>query len=390
MNTKNEMIVELKKAFNRQFGDGQLSEYFAPGRVNLIGEHIDYNGGLVFPCALSIGTYAVAKKNDTNTVRCASLNIDGIVNFDVENISYIKEDGWGNYVKGIIKYLKEAGKNIGGFDVYYYGNIPNSSGLSSSASLEVLTATLALDLFDEQMERVELVKLCKRVENDFIGVNSGIMDQFAIEFGKENMAISLDCETLKYDYAHLDLSGFKLVIANTNYKRGLADSKYNERRSECEKGLELIQKEIKVENLCKLNSSQLEVCKELIGDDTIFRRVRHVVTENERVKEALRSLNNGNLLNFGKLMNESHDSLREDYEVTGNALDTIVEEARKIDGVIGVRMTGAGFGGCSVALVDEAKVDEFVQKVGENYEKRTSLKAEFYVVTIGDGARKIK
>ncbi len=385
----NKMIDTLKEAFAKQFGEGEVESYFAPGRVNLIGEHIDYNGGLVFPCSLSIGTYAVARKNDSGNITCASLNIEGIVTFETENIEYVKEDGWANYVKGVVKYLKEAGAQIGGFDVYYYGNIPNSSGLSSSASLEVLTATLVNDLFAFEMDKIDLVKLCKRVENDFIGVNSGIMDQFAVAFGKENMAISLDCDTLEYDYATLNISGFKLVIGNTNYKRGLADSKYNERRAECEKGLEILQKKFDIKQLCQLSSSNLKEIKDLIDDETIYLRVKHVITENERVKEALSSLNNGNLMNFGKLMNESHDSLRYDYEVTGNALNVIVEEQRKIEGVLGARMTGAGFGGCSVALVDENKVDEFIEKVGKKYEERTGLKAEFYVVNIGDGAKKL-
>ncbi len=385
----NKMIGTLKEAFEKQFGAGEVEAYFAPGRVNLIGEHIDYNGGLVFPCSLSIGTYAVAAKNDSDIITCASLNIDGIVSFRHDNIEYDKKDGWANYVKGVIKYLKEAGADIKGFDVYYYGNIPNSSGLSSSASLEVLTATLANDLFGFEMDKIELVKLCKRVENDFIGVNSGIMDQFAVAFGKENMAISLDCDTLEYDYATLNISGFKLVISNTNYKRGLADSKYNERRAECEKGLEILKKKYDINQLCQLTSKDLRNIKDLIEEETIYMRVKHVITENERVKEALFSLNNGNLMNFGKLMNESHDSLRYDYEVTGNALDVIVEEQRKIDGVLGARMTGAGFGGCSVALVDENKVDEFIEKVGNNYKERTGLEAEFYVVSIGDGAKKL-
>ncbi len=383
------MIKTLKEAFEKQFGAGEVNEYFAPGRVNLIGEHIDYNGGLVFPCALSIGTYAVARKNSTNKVTCASLNIDGVHSFDIDNLEYKDEDGWSNYVKGVVKYLGEAGAKLSGFDVIFYGNIPNSSGLSSSASLEVLTATLLCDLAGFTMDKVELVKLCQRVENDFIGVNSGIMDQFAVAFGKENMAISLDCDSLEYDYAPLDISGYKLVIGNTNYKRGLADSKYNERRAECDRALELLQKEFKVENLCQLHTEQLDDCKKLIDDEVIYKRVKHVVSENERVKAALKSLNEGDLAMFGSLMNASHDSLRYDYEVTGEALNVIVEEARKIDGVLGARMTGAGFGGCSVALVDETKVDEFTATVGARYQERTGLKAEFYVVNIGDGAKKL-
>ncbi len=383
------MIKTLKEAFEKQFGAGEVNEYFSPGRVNLIGEHIDYNGGLVFPCALSIGTYAVARKNNSNAVTCASLNIDGVHSFDINDLEYKKEDGWSNYVKGVVKYLGDEGAKLTGFDVIFYGNIPNSSGLSSSASLEVLTATLVCDMTDFTMDKVELVKLCQRVENNFIGVNSGIMDQFAVAFGKENMAISLDCNSLDYDYAPLDISDYKLVIGNTNYKRGLADSKYNERRAECEKGLEILQKEFKVNNLCQLHPEQLDDCKKLINDEMIYRRVKHVITENERVKEALKSLNEGNLDVFGALMNASHDSLRHDYEVTGEALNVIVEEARKIDGVLGARMTGAGFGGCSVALVDENNIDEFISKVGENYEARTGLKAEFYVVNVGDGAKKL-
>lgn len=367
----------------------RVSKYFAPGRVNLIGEHIDYNGGYVFPCALDFGTYAAARKRDDDRIRFATLNFDLRVEIDVNDITYVEEHDWTNYPKGVIKEFIKKGHEIGGFDILYYGNIPNGSGLSSSASLEVLTAVVVNDLFDCNLDMVEMVKMSQRAENQFVGVNCGIMDQFACGMGKLDHAILLDCETLEYEYAPLKLNGYKIVIGNTKKRRGLADSKYNERRSECQYALECLQKELDIKNLCEINIEEFEKHKQLIDKEIPRNRALHAVEENMRVKEAVEALNKGDIITFGELMNASHESLRDLYEVTGVELDTMVEEARKIEGTIGSRMTGAGFGGCTVSIVKEDSVDEFIEQVGKNYEGRIGLKPEFYVANVGNGAGKI-
>lgn len=368
----------------------RVSKFFAPGRVNLIGEHIDYNGGYVFPCALDFGTYAAARKRDDGKVRFATLNFDLRVEIDVDDIRYKEEDDWTNYSKGVIKEFIDKGHEIGGFDILYYGNIPNGSGLSSSASLEVLTAVVVNELFDCKEDMVEMVKMSQRAENQFVGVNCGIMDQFASGMGKLNNAILLDCETLDYEYAPLKLNGYKIVIGNTKKRRGLADSKYNERRSECQYALECIQKELDIKNLCEMDVEKFDKYKHLIERDIPRDRAKHAVEENVRVKEAVEALNKEDIITFGKLMNASHESLRDLYEVTGVELDTMVEEARKIEGTIGSRMTGAGFGGCTVSIVKEDSVDEFIREVGKNYEDRVGLEPEFYVANVGDGAGRIQ
>ncbi len=383
------MINELKQRFLEHFNKDSDAVYFAPGRVNLIGEHIDYNGGLVFPCAIDLGTYGVVAKREDNKVRVASLNIEGETTFTIHDIDYKKEDGWANYPKGVIKILLENGYKVGGFDVLFKGNIPNSAGLSSSASLEVLVAVIACGLYDVEYDIIEIVKLCQKVENEFIGVNSGIMDQFAVATGKKNMAMVLNCDTLDYQYIPFDISGYKLIICFTNYKRGLVDSKYNERRSECERGLSQLQKELDIDYLCDMDTGTFLKYQHLIAEESIRRRVKHVVSENERVVKAQDALKSGNLIQFGKLMNESHDSLKADYEVTGFALDTMVEEARKLPGVIGSRMTGAGFGGCAIALVEEGQVDNFIEALSKRYKKRTELEGQFFAGMAGEGARKI-
>ncbi|MCT4687495.1 galactokinase [Vallitalea sp.] len=369
--------------------ESDVNKFFAPGRVNLIGEHIDYNGGYVFPCALDFGTYAAARKRDDGKVRFATLNFALRVEIDVEDIRYKEEDDWTNYPKGVIKEFIDKGHEVGGFDILYYGNIPNGSGLSSSASLEVLTAVVVNELFDCKEDMVEMVKMSQRAENQFVGVNCGIMDQFASGMGKPNHAILLDCETLDYKYAPLKLDGYKIVIGNTKKRRGLADSKYNERRSECQYALECIQKELDIKNLCEMDVETFDKYKYLIEKDITRDRAKHAVEENVRVKKAIEALNEGDIITFGKLMNASHESLRDLYEVTGVELDTMVEEARKIEGTIGSRMTGAGFGGCTVSIVKEDSVDEFIRVVGKNYEDRIGLVPEFYVANVGDGAGRI-
>lgn len=382
-------IKELREEFIKLYGDnGEIREYLSPGRVNLIGEHIDYNGGCVFPCALSFGTFAVARKRDDNLVRLATTNFELKVDVDLDKeLTYTKEDDWANYPKGVLKELQLKGHKVGGFDMIITGNIPNGSGLSSSASLEVLTGVVANDLYNLGEDMVEIVKMSQKAENNFVGVNCGIMDQFAVGMGKEEHAILLNCETLQYNYAPLKLEGAKLIIGNTKKRRGLADSKYNERRSECERALAELQKVCDIDNLCDLHIEDFEAKKEAITNEVDRKRAEHAVYENARVLEAVDQLKDGNVARFGELMNASHDSLRDLYEVTGVELDTMVEEARKIEGTIGSRMTGAGFGGCTISIVKDEAVDAFIATVGKNYEARTGLKPEFYVAEVGAGAR---
>lgn len=382
--------IEIIKEFKSFFGTGgEIIEFFSPGRVNLIGEHIDYNGGFVFPCALDFGTYAAVRLRDDKKVSFATLNFDKKVLIDLDRVVYKDEDDWTNYPKGVIKEFQNLGFDIKGFDVLYYGNIPNGSGLSSSASLEVLTGVIVNDLFNCKKTMVEIVLMSQSAENNFNGINCGVMDQFAVGMGKKDHAILLDCNTLEYDYVPLVLDGVKIVIANTKKRRGLADSKYNERRAECDEAVLSLNKELNIKYLCDLNAKTFESNKHLITNSNCLRRAEHAVYENIRTKKAKESLTDGDLVTFGKLMNLSHDSLRDLYDVTGDELDIMVEEARKIEGTLGSRMTGAGFGGCTVSLVKEDFVDEFIRVVGSNYEDRTGLKPEFYVAGVGQGAGRV-
>lgn len=383
----------IKKKFKEYFNKEGERVFFSPGRVNLIGEHTDYNGGHVFPCALTIGTYAVVSKREDSLVRVISLNFEklGIIEFDINNIVYDKKDDWANYPKGVAKALQEHGyKTSNGFEILFFGNIPNGSGLSSSASIEVLMGTILNDYFEFNIDMISIVKMCQEAENKFIGVNCGIMDQFSIGMGKKNCAILLDCNTLKYEYSNLEMDGYKIVIGNTNKKRGLADSKYNERRSECESALESIQKEVKINSLGELSEEKFEEVKHLIKDEVKRKRAKHAVYENQRTLKAVEALKNKDLVTFGKLMNESHISLRDDYEVTGKELDTLVSLAWQQEGVIGSRMTGAGFGGCTVSIVKEENIEGFTKNIEKEYEKIIGYKPEFYVVDISDGTRRIE
>lgn len=386
------MVENLKHDFKAIFESEGDGNYFAPGRVNLIGEHTDYNGGNVFPCALTFGTYAVAKKRTDNKVRMYSKNFDGlgVIEFEVDELTYKKEHDWVNYPKGVLWAFRENGYKIeNGLDVLFYGNIPNGAGLSSSASIELATAVILKDLFAFDLDMIEMVKLSKQAENSFIGVNCGIMDQFAIGMGKEGCAILLDTNTLKYDYAKLDIEGSSIVIANTNKRRGLADSKYNERRSQCEEALKDLQVELDIKSLGELKENEFEKYKHLIKDEVNVRRAKHAVYENRRTLRAVEALNNKDIELFGKLMNDSHISLRDDYEVTGIELDTLVELAWEQDGVTGSRMTGAGFGGCTVSIVNNEAVEGFIKNVGSSYKDKIGYEATFYVAQIGDGARKL-
>ncbi|MBY0147547.1 galactokinase [Neobacillus niacini] len=385
--------TQLKTTFRDIFEAQPEQAFFAPGRINLIGEHTDYNGGHVFPCAITYGTYAAARKRDDNLVRLYSVNFPDkeIIEFDLTQLEYDKQHHWANYPKGMIRYIKEAGYDIPqGFECVIEGNIPNGAGLSSSASIELLTGVLLDGLFNLGIDRLDMIKIGKRVENEFIGVNSGIMDQFAIGMGKKDAGILLDCQTLNFQYAPIKLEGYKILIMNTNKRRELADSKYNERRGECEQALSQLQQRLSIQALGQLTEAEFDENQNLITNETVRKRAKHAVYENVRTLKALEELKAGNLEAFGKLMNQSHISLRDDYEVTGVELDSLVEAAWKQPGVIGARMTGAGFGGCAIAIVENEQVESFIANVGAAYQNKIGYPADFYVASIGDGAKEIQ
>ena len=385
-------IVETK--FKEIFGtEGRFKTYFAPGRVNLIGEHTDYNGGHVFPCALTMGTYATVREREDKILNFYSMNFDdlGILTSSIDNLVYNENENWINYPKGVIWALKNEGYNIDhGFDIVYYGTIPNGAGLSSSASLEVLTGFILKDMFKLDMDNTKIALIGQMAENKYVGVNCGIMDQFVIANGKKDNAVFLDTATLEYKYAPINLENEKIVIINTNKKRGLGDSKYNVRRAECEKALEELQESgLQIKSLGDLTEEEFEEHKSAIKDEIRQKRAKHAVYENQRTLKAVKALENNDLELFGKLMVESHNSLRDDYEVTGIELDTAVEEALKQEGVIGARMTGAGFGGCAVSIVKTDKVENFIKNVEKGYREKIGYNPEFYVVEIGNGVRAI-
>lgn len=386
------MINKLKADFKRIFEIESEEVFFSPGRVNLIGEHTDYNGGHVFPCALSFGTYGVVAKRNDKKVRMYSLNFEdiGLVEFDLDSIKYDKTHDWVNYPKGVAKVIQDKGNNIEhGLDILVCGNIPNGAGLSSSASLELLMAVILNDTFNFGIDMVDLVKYSQEAENKFIGVNCGIMDQFAIGMGQDRCAILLDCNTLKYRYSEINMEGYSIVIGNTNKRRGLADSKYNERRSECERALSNLQTKLNIKALGELTEEEFEANKELIENEIDRKRAKHAVYENQRTLKAVKALEDNNLELFGQLMVGSHVSLRDDYEVTGIELDTLVSLALKQDGVIGARMTGAGFGGCTVSIVRNENVGNFIENVTKGYKEVIGYAPTFYVANISNGTRKI-
>lgn len=379
-------VNKFKEVFG---GEGELRSYFAPGRVNLIGEHTDYNGGHVFPCALTIGTYAVAKKRDDSKLRFYSMNFEelGVIESDIHNILYKKEDNWTNFPKGVIWTFEKHGFQVDkGLDIVLNGNIPNGSGLSSSASVEVVIGVILKDMFGFDVDMIKIALMGQYSENNFNGVNSGIMDQFAVAMGKKDHAIFLDTADLSYEYAPIQLDNAKIVIASSNKKRALADSKYNERRTECETALEELQKVVDIKSLGELTEEEFEKVAHAIKNPVRAKRAKHAVVENQRTIKAVSALKEGDITEFGRLMNASHVSLRDDYEVTGIELDTLVEAAWEQEGVIGSRMTGAGFGGCTVSIVKTDKIDEFIDKVGETYKEKIGYAADFYVVEIGPGA----
>ncbi|MDD3218857.1 MAG: galactokinase [Lachnospiraceae bacterium] len=388
------MKAKMMKEFTKIFGEGgEVRSYFAPGRVNLIGEHTDYNGGHVFPCALTIGTYALVRKREDNKLRFYSMNFEklGMVESSLDDLVESKAAGWTNYPKGMIWAFNQKGFPIDkGFDMLLFGNIPNASGLSSSASVETVTGVALKDLYEyEDISMIDIALYGQYSENNFNKVNCGIMDQFSIAMGKKDNAIFLDTATLEYTYAPIKLDGMKIVIACSNKKRGLGDSKYNERRTECETALAELQKVKDISSLGELTEDEFDEIQDAIKDSTRRRRAKHAVYENQRTIHAVSALQHGDIQEFGELMNASHISLRDDYEVTGLELDTLVEAAWNLNGVIGSRMTGAGFGGCTVSIVMDDVVDDFINVVGRNYKKKIGYAADFYVVEIGDGARRI-
>jgi len=376
-------IIDSYKIYFKDSKDN-LDIYFSPGRVNLIGEHIDYNGGNVFPAALSIGIKAVVGKRNDDLIVIKSEAFDNEIIIDPEEeISYDEKFGWGNYVRGIYKYLDNPKKSL---NIYLKSNLPDGAGLSSSASLEMLIGyILSSDKNDDEIFRKKLSLLGKKVENEFIGVQSGIMDQFSVSFGKKDHGILLDTHELNYKYIPVYLKEYKLVIMNTNKRRELAGSAYNERKSQCEKALEIIQKNKNIKNLCEAEIKDLKY----IDDKIIRKRAEHVITENQRVLKSIEVLKNGELEKFGKLLNESHESLKDKYEVTGKELDTIVEISQLYENCIGARMTGAGFGGCAIALVKENSINDFKNKISEKYKEKIGYAPDFYISDINDGVKKI-
>ena len=381
MHTKDDLL----KAFVKAYGaDGEIELFFSPGRVNLIGEHIDYNGGLVLPAALSLGISAALRRRNDGIVRLRSASETGDATIMLEKINNKDSVRWANYPAGVMKYLINEGNKLTGCDVLLMSDLPESSGLSSSAALEVLTAYMMLyPLGSEKIDKIRMSLQCQKVENEFIGVNCGIMDQFVVALGKKDNAILLNTSTLEYKYIPFDLGKCRLLIMNTKKKRELADSKYNERRAECEAALAVIQKTRPVKTLVEAAAEDLILIEDLI----LRKRARHVITENKRVQKSVAALGNGELATFGNLMCASHDSLKGDYEVTGFELDTIVSEALVLPSCLGARMTGAGFGGCAIALVEESSIAVFTETVLKNYNSKTGLDGEIYVSVIGDGVK---
>ena len=388
-----DMKERLLNKFAEVFGSSEGAKvYFAPGRVNLIGEHTDYNGGHVFPAALTLGTYGVARKRNDRKLRFYTMNYNrvDIVESSLDDLVPLKKSGWTAYPKGVMWTFKERGMEMDcGMDLLLKGTIPGSSGLSSSASVEVLTGFILRDLYGFKVTNCDLALIGQYSENNYNGVNCGIMDQFSIAMGKKKHAIFLDTATLDYTYAPLKMKSAKIVIACSNKRRGLSDSKYNERRSECEQALKELQRVISIDSLGDLDEEEFERYQYAIEDETRRKRARHAVYENRRTIKAVEALEKNDIEAFGRLMNESHISLRDDYEVTGIELDTLVEEAWKMDGVVGSRMTGAGFGGCTVSIVKKDAVKKFIKKVGKAYKKKIGYYADFYVVKLGNGPKVI-
>lgn len=383
------------QAFEQQFGDTEgVRLFFAPGRVNLIGEHTDYNGGHVFPCAISLGTYAAARKRTDRVMRFFSVNFEklGVISTSLDDLTPSKQAGWTNYPKGVVWAFAQKGHPIDcGFDMVIYGDIPNGSGLSSSASLEVLTGEMLRSFFgmEDVLTNEDLAFIGQYSENEYNGMKCGIMDQFASAMGKEGNAIFLDTNSMEFEYAPLNLTGMKLMVTNTNKKHSLVDSEYNLRREQCGRALADLQKKLDVKTLGDLSIEEYEANKSLIEDEVCRRRAKHAVYENQRTIEAVAALKAGDVEHFGKLMNESHVSLRDDYETSCKEADILAEEAWKIPGVLGSRITGGGFGGCTVSIVKDEAVEEFQKKLGEAYLEKVGYPASFYMLEIGGGPKEL-
>ncbi len=388
------MQKEWMEKFQEIYGSGgDIRSYFAPGRVNLIGEHTDYNGGHVFPCALTIGTYGLARKREDNKLRFYSLNFSklGVIESSLEDLIPSEEAGWTNYPKGVMWTFEKRGYKLPfGLDFFIYGNIPNGSGLSSSASLEVLTGVMLKDLFGfSDLTMQDLALIGQYSENNFNGMNCGIMDQFASAMGKKDCAIFLDTSTLEFEYAPVKLPDAKIVITNSKVKHSLVGSAYNDRRNECETALKDLQGVMDIKALGELTEAEFEAHKDAIKDPVCQKRAKHAVYENQRTIKAVKALKEDKIEEFGRLMNDSHVSLRDDYEVSCEEIDILVDLAWKMPGVLGSRITGGGFGGCTVSIVKNEAVDAFIEKIGREYKEKVGHEAEFYVVDIGDGARKL-
>ena len=388
------MKKKLFDMFAELFGDSEGARfYFSPGRVNLIGEHTDYNGGHVFPCALTLGTYGAARKREDNKIHFYSMNLNsfGVVEASLDDLTNKKEYNWANYPLGIVWAFKEKGHTItSGFDMVIWGNIPNGSGLSSSASLEVLTGVILTDLFEiKDLSMTDLALIGQYSENNFNGCNCGIMDQFAVAMGKKDHAIFLDTSDLSYEYAPCVLDGAKIVITNSKVKHSLVDSAYNDRRNECAAALKALQSELDIQVLGDLTPEEFEAHKSLIKDEIQLQRAKHAVYENQRTIDAVTALKAGDIESFGKLMNQSHISLRDDYDVSCEEIDILVDLAWKIPGVLGSRITGGGFGGCTVSIVKDESIDTFIETIGKTYLEKVGHEAEFYTVDIGDGASRL-
>ena len=386
------ILDEMQEVFREKFGAAQTHAYFSPGRVNLIGEHTDYNGGHVFPCAISLGTYALVAPRTDGISRLYSMNLpeQGVVQFPMHGAVKSDAYGWANYPIGVVRVMEDAGHRAAhGFDIVLYGTLPNGAGLSSSASIEVLIAVILNDELNLGIDMVELVKFSQKAENEFVGMNCGIMDQFAVGMGKKDCAILLDCNTLSYRYSKLALDGCSIVITNTNKTHSLVTSAYNERRAQCESALKALQKVKPIKALGELTNAEFDAIASAIPDLVERRRARHAVYENNRTLEAVKALEANDVKRFGELMNASHVSLRDDYEVTGPELDTLAELAWQQDGVLGSRMTGGGFAGCTVSIVRDAAIPAFEKNVGDAYAAKIGYAPSFYVANIADGARRL-
>ena len=383
---------ELLKEYETTFGEKGKDVFFSPGRINVIGEHTDYNGGHVFPAAISLGVYGVYGPREDKKVCLFSGNVDGdIVEFDIDDTTVEKDDRfWTNYFKGMIAYLREKYDNIDhGFNLYIKANLPSGSGLSSSAAIEMLMGIILKDEFDLDVDRIALAKMGQRTENEFVGLNSGIMDQFACIMGKKDSAIFLDCNSLDYEYLPLALSDYEIIIMATNKEHTLADSAYNNRVRECHNALEKLQKQLDIKSLGELDNDTLDEYSYLINDETELKRARHAVSENQRTLRATKAMKSGDLAKLGRLINASHISLHYDYEVTGKELDTLVEASWKQPGVLGARMIGGGFGGSAIAIVKKSEAENFKQEVGKIYRDKIGYDASFYDAEIVDGTKRI-